>query len=266
MKRVMFLLLLAMAIASEVQAQTWPHEPAGATVINDWSWDSCPGGGWQPAYGCAVIRSDDTAPMSRPYVLMMELNPNTCFGGGDPYTILPNLNEIYIGTWVKLSNPFQGIYNNANKLMVASWNDGSWMWIQAKGPQGGPWWPYVGFQATYMTSEFFGSHTFKPGTWHRLEVYFKRSSTAGSRDGIVRIWFDGQLSVNRTSENTPQASFQALYTTPTWDGSECSDSATKRTNLDTISFDHIHVSTSGSGGTPKGDATPPAAPTSLRAN
>lgn len=265
MKRVILVLLLAMAIVSEVHAQTWPNEPAGATVINDWSWDSCPGGGWQPAYGCAAIRSDDTAPMSRPYVLRMEFDPATCFGGGDPYTVLPNLNEIYIGTWVKLSNPYQGLYNNANKLMVASWSDGSWFWVEARGPQGGPWPPQIQFQTFSGVTEFFGSGTFRQGVWHRLEVYFKRSSSAVSRDGILRIWLDGALSLNRASENTPQAQLQSLYVTPTWDGSECSYEG-KRTNLDTISFDHIHVSTSGSVGTPKGDATPPAAPTSLRAN
>ena len=269
MKRVMFLLLLAMAIVPEVQAQTWPNEPSGSTVINDWNWNSCPGGGWQLAYGCAAIRQDSTAPLSQPNVLRMELNLTNYTGGGDPFIVLPNLREIYFSTWVKLSNPYQGHSNGSNKLIYGGYADGSGLWLQAQGPQWGPWSALIGTQ-TYNPNlpptQAWQGGTFVPGRWHRIEVYHKNSSTFSSRDGIFRMWFDGSMIVNVTNANTPQQ-LTFLSVTPTWDGGEASlPPELRRTNPDQISFDHIRVSTGGSAGTTKGDTTPPAAPAGLRAN
>jgi hypothetical protein len=281
MKRVMFLLLLAMAAAPEAWAQSWPNEPAGSTVLSDHNWSSCPGGGWQPAYGCSVIRSDATAPQSPSSVLAMEYNPANGAGGGDPYINLNNLNEVYVGTWFKFSNPFQGEQNLANKLMVLFWGDGSTLWIKAEGQQFGPWHPVIGYSVVDMTlnnchnpgyGDCPGGFTFTPnvsngnitqGMWNRLEFYYKRSTSTTSRDGIVRVWLNGTPVIDVTRANTPSAFLQTVFVTPSWAG----PADPGRSNPDKISFDHIHVSApNGGGGAPKGDTTPPAAPVNLSAH
>lgn len=278
MKRVMFALLLAMAIAPSAWGQSWPNEPSGSTVINDWNWNSCPGGGWQPAYGCGAIRSDSTAPRSPNSVLAMEFNPASGAGGGDPFIAI-NATEVYIGYWVKLSNPFQGETNLSNKLTYGF--DGSFghgYWTKFYGQQNGPFtlqFHLQGFDPSIDNchiSSGFGecfnrawnmSTTVTKGVWHRVELYYKHSTSRTSRDGIARLWLDGVQQLNLTNLNTPDGVINDLYFSPTWAG----PADPNRTNPDVISFDHVHVSSGGTGGggTPKGDTTPPAAPVNLRA-
>ncbi|MGE3152609.1 MAG: hypothetical protein AB7G48_08740 [Nitrospiraceae bacterium] len=276
MKRVMFLLLLAMAVAPEAWAQTWPNEPAGSTVINDWGWNSCPGGGWQPAYGCGFIRSDATAPLSPSSILRYEYNTSSGYGGGDPFIGLNN-DEIFVGLWMKLSNPFVGDASGSNKLFYFSvGGSGYGLWFKATGPQStGPRYATVHLQGVDPAIDnchisgwgecsnrtWQGGPNITLGVWHRVEYYYKRSSSKTSRDGISRVWLDGASVINVTNLNTPQSSLDVLYITTTW------TPPVDRSNPDMISFDHIHVSApSGGGGTPKGDTTPPVAPTGLRAN
>lgn len=282
MKRVMFALLLAMTIAPSAWAQSWPNEPSGATVINDWSWNSCPGGGWYPAYGCGQIVTDSTAPQSPSNVLRFSYNPSNGTGGGDPYVMLGDVNEVFIGFWLKLSNPFMGCSNLANKIAVMNTQDGSWIWFKAEGQQNGPLHAVVGFQVTngnlsnchnsgygdcpgiFTFTPNVGSGNIPKGQWVRIEIHYKRSSSTTSRDGIVRLWVNGQPAISSTTANWSNAPFSTLYFTPTWDGGGVGCNST---NPDTESFDHVHISVpSGSGSTPKGDTTPPASPAGLRAN
>jgi hypothetical protein len=220
----------------------------------------------------------------------MEYNPSTGTGGGDPYIPLNGgngVNEVYLGFWVKLSNPFQGEENLSNKLGIFSWGDGSWLWVKYEGQQFGPWFPVVGFQVSGISNVNnchnagygndapcpSGNFTFTPnagngnvsaGVWRRFEFYYKRSTSPTSRDGVVRVWLDGSPVISSTAANTPQVPLTAFYFTPTWAG----PASQGRTNPDRISFDHVRVSSGGTGGggAPKGDTTPPAAPVNLSAH
>ena len=279
----LIMVLLCMPVGA--YAQTWPNEPSGFNLVNDWNWNSCPGGGWQPASSpssCAVIRSDAAAPLSPSSVLSMEYSPASGVGGGDPYILLNNgngYNEIYLGFWVQLESGFQGEENLSNKLGIFSWGDGSWLWIKYEGQQFGPWFPVIGFQVSGISNVNnchlpgygdaspcpSGNFTFTPtqgnsnvsaGPWKRFEFYYKRSSTTTSRDGHVKVWIDGSLVINIIQANTPQVPLNVFYFTPSWAG----PGSPGRTHADVIQFDHVHVSAPGGGGA---DTTPPSQVTGL---
>jgi hypothetical protein len=196
--------------------------------------------------------------------------------------MLGDVNEVYIGFWLKLSNPFMGCTNLANKIAVMNTQDGSWIWFKAEGQQNGSLHGVLGFQVTngdinnchnsgygdcpgiFTFTPNVGSGNIPKGQWVRIEIHYKRSSSQTSRDGIARLWINGQQAINSTQVNWSSAPFSTLYFTPTWDGGGVGCGST---NPDQEWFDHVHISApSGGGGAPKGDTSPPAAPAGLRAN
>ena len=282
-----FLIAACIPWPDQASAQSWPNEPSGATVHNDYNWGSVPGGGWLCAFGCGSIATDSTAPHSPSSVLRFTLNTTTHVGGGDPYFDHPDSTEIYHAYWLKASNPFQSIGNAVNKISF-SWlenRDGQWIVFLSGNPYSngpysiavllevggsgtvvnnchlGGWGDCPGSYNVYANA---GNSGFSLGVWHRIELYGKASSTTSSRDGILKVWLDGNLILNYTQVNTPGRKFSELQFTPTWDGGGALFDVT---NTNTWSFDHVHVSSpNGSGGNTKGDTTPPASPVNLRAN
>lgn len=247
---------MLLALAAPAWAQTWPNEPPGSTIINDWNWDSCPGGGWQPAFGCGQIVSDATAPLSPSNVMQYTYNPSTGVGGGDPYLLLGSLTELYIGLWVKPSNPFIGYSNQLNKVFTVWLHSGENIWIEMFGDPGGPYAFMVNLSLVgvnnchlnlgygdcpgpYLVFPHLASGATSLGSWQLLEVYYKISTTATSKDGIVRVWLGGTKIIESTAVNTPQSGFSHISLTPAWAG----PGDPVRTHADTWLFDHVHVST-----------------------
>lgn len=276
-----FALAASLCWQSDATAQSWPNEPSGSTLINDWNWSSCPGGGWQGATGCGSIVSDSTGPFSPSGVLQFQLNPGQNSGGGDPYLDFTPSNEIYVGFWWKPSNPFDGLPHFVNKVGFL-WTDvnyGQLVWYMFGSQKGGPYqfgpqleMPAVsnshlgnGYGDPVGSWNLFGNTgngTIPLGQWNRIEIYAKNSTTPSSRDGILRWWMNGVLVGNYTTANLP-CCWRSWQFTPAWDGSF--------TPIQTSSFshrwDHIRISKpNGGGGAPKGDTTPPVAPVNLRAN
>ncbi|CAI4032533.1 hypothetical protein DNFV4_02963 [Nitrospira tepida] len=284
MKRVMFALLLAMAIAPSAWAQSWPNEPAGSTVINDYNWNSCPGGGWQPAYGCGSIKSDSTAPHSPNSVLSFTYNPSIGGGGGDPYIQVNNLSEWYTGFWVWMDPNFVGTASQTNKIVAFIQSDGSYFWLEAGAYcdycYGGPFKPHWALSTRpnqpYLNNCHLPGYGDCPGTlslpsptgttitkgvWHRMEVYAKKSTSDTSRDGILRWWMDGVQQGYLTNVNFGGA-LAMINFTPAW----APFKEEHWTHPSEWRFDHVRVSAPGGGGSaPKGDTTPPSSPVNLRA-
>lgn len=235
-----------------VRAQTtaWPNEPAGSTLVNEWNWDSCPGGGWQPANGCGSIVSDPTAPLSPNNVLSFKYNPSTGYGGGDPYIIVNNLPEWYIGVWAWIDPNFISTGSLLNKLFVMMLADGSAIWTHVSGSYcsdlcyGGPFYVDMGISTrqpnptmlsnchlegtvgygdcpagSWLLPPYMNLKEFTKGSWHLLEYYVKKSTTDTSRDGIIRWWIDGVMQGNVTNANLGgpliQVSFTPAWTPPT---------------------------------------------------
>lgn len=62
--------------------------------------------------------------------------------------------------------------------------------------------------------------TIGPGTGqHIIEIYLKSSTTNSSRDGIIRHWVDGVMTMNYTNVNLSVGGFKNVEFTATWDGS-----------------------------------------------
>jgi hypothetical protein len=279
MKRVMFVLLLAMVIAPEVWAQSWPNEPSGSTTIVDCNMNSmlCGYGGGSAAGGSII--TDATAPLSPSSVVEYKLNVGTSNGGGQIIYSFGSTDSFYEGFWWKPSDPFYGTPNCGNKIIGVFMTDGtpvSGLTCET-GVNGGPYlWVSTlelphnnchlgGWGDCPGTFNLFpnrGSGRVSLGVWHRVEVYMKRSTSSTSRDGTIRFWLDGALIFDYTNVNMP-GYFTGTYFTPAWDGSWEPVHPTSFSNR----YDHVHLSTGGSGGgTPKGDTTPPSAPAGLRAN
>lgn len=49
-----------------------------------------------------------------------------------------------------------------------------------------------------------------PGTWHRLTMFLERESSLGAGDGVVRVWVDGALVIDRDRAATGTAPFAGV--------------------------------------------------------
>ena len=168
---------------------TWPNEPAGWTVLNDYDAHAYNDGGWHsdPGYPISVV-DDATAPLSPTKVWQYKFaqgDQSACGNGVANVYFDPSsaLQHVYFGAWVKLSNPFSfpqdpeihyvtffpssggdvvlDIY--ADRVMIVDFTAGA---RNIDGPPG----------------------SFSLGTWHHIEVLL---------DGtVVKMWVDNVLVIN----------------------------------------------------------------------
>ena len=282
MKRVMLVLLLAMAVAPSAWAQSWPNEPAGSTLIGECNFNVTVCSGWVAPYGTGRSVTDATAPLSPSSVLEYSIGPGQDSGGGDVGHLVNNPGELYIGFWMKLSNPLIQPGNQLQKVFTVmseggQANDLLWMLIQAYPNPTGPFYPVFHLESPYLNNSHLPGYG-DPGSWivgqnnwpgvqitqnvwHRIEFYLKRSFSPTSRDGIARLWMDGQLILNVTNMNWA-GPLTRFHFTPAWTGWLQYD--IQSTNRQW--FDHVRISApNGGSGASKGDTTPPVAPVNLRA-
>lgn len=78
------------------------------------------------------------------------------------------------------------------------------------------------------------------GQWTKVEAYLKASTTATSRDGILRWWINGVLSGNYTNINYAQNGLNAWQWNNTWDGAQ--DMGVSNTVDWEHWLDHVHIS------------------------
>lgn len=289
MKRVIFALLLAMVIAPEVHAQTWPNEPPGSSVVVDCNFSSVTcGGQLTDVYNAGLLKNDPTAPFSAQSVLNQYWRAGTAAGGAqlDAYF---NLKDLYVGFWWKLDPNFEGPTNNENKILFPG---GYWIILMANGLPGSNFnlQPFFQFNGPNGPDNchlpgrvagdcpWSGAGAIKIGTscsvqrdvWYRVEFYLRTSSTTNSRDGQLKLWANGTQCYSQTNVNTP-SNLDLFSITHTWALPSidwCAGSTWCGHTEDWNEyFDHVRISTGGSysGVAPKGDTTPPAAPISLRA-
>jgi len=187
------------------------------------------------------ILSDPNEPSSAPY-FMRNLKPAGASHGGTMVDCVhPQKGEVYYAFTWRSSNPFGGYDNGANKMVFYISN--------IPNSSGGAWGShYFGAEPGKRVVNFFlqggevgnchvdhiygdcaasTSMVFLPnvdtspvleGQWHRVEVYFKRSSNGSSKDGILKMWVDGSLRISHNDVNTPQYDWMSIQTNHTWDG------------------------------------------------
>jgi hypothetical protein len=228
------------AAHSLAEAQSWPNEPSGSTLVTDWSFPSITGSGWGGlASPYEAIITDPTAKVS-PQTALQITFPTGFGGGASPASvgyehpeIIGTVRELYVGLWWKVSNPWQGHNSGVNKILYLTQAWGTCgpsqqqqvltMFGTNAPASTGPFRlrftnEFVSIAASYNLEPNVNNPPVELGTWHQLEFYRKLSSTTSSQDGILRWWMDGTLVGNYTTINDSQCPFLGLYLAPTWGG------------------------------------------------
>ncbi len=291
-------ILAILAIPAVAHAQTWPNQPAGSTVLTDVNWSTNtpdgpsnpPGSGWCST-GCGAglgsITTSTLAPVSPPNVLHHQFNTSNGFGTGgnhfDFHTV-GGYRTIYVGAYLRTSNPFEGYPSTINKILFL-WmvNRGQQIFTFIKANQ--PFGPFSDVGAalelhnpppdignchlsndgdcpvgTVNVHANRGGFTVPLGQFWRYEVCVRGSETPTSRDGSIRWWANGVLVGEYTQLNTPRQNWGEVGLDQAWDGT------TLRSTPDFWEYDHVRIAQGGICGSGGGaDTTPPSQVTGLTA-
>jgi len=210
----------------------WPNEPPGFVKVTETAFNSCPAytsgvnsDGWSCAGDATqTIVADPAAPVS-PSNVFQEAYPQGFVAGSSPGWFSngfgPNpggWSDHYVGYYFMYSNPYSNqavgtkqwypynptadyfvLFNNASEIQID---------IQSPAATGGTYNLYANVNNPKITL----------GVWHRFELYFKRSSSPSTADGIIRWWIDGALCGNYTNIQWPNSGFDEARFDPTWGG------------------------------------------------
>jgi len=147
--------------------------------------------------------------------------------------------EIYLGYWVQVNPQWQGHSSAINKMLFLS--DGgngafSAMWYEMFGSGSAPLSLYVVNQSGGSPGGITANVTpvtFTRGVWHKVEIYQKQGSP-----GIVRVWVDDVLAIDRSDVMTRNAPIDAIALSGMWGGV----GSDVKQQFDYMRFDRIHVS------------------------
>ncbi len=249
-------------------AGVWTNEPAGANVVLDCPFNSVSGCGILDAYSSSRIVPDSSAPISASNAVQSTIYAGNSSGGMQLNWVAPQTyNEMYVGLMWRTNPQFQG-RQVGNKLFFVRGPSVNGAFLM-NGPAGGPWQMIF----SHNTASLDNSHTCQfdlglgcapnvssgaltTGIWPKLEVYVKKSTTATSRDGIVRWWVNGVMAGNYTNMNYAQNGLNEWVWSETWDGT-----VNPVPTVDWSHYvDHLHVSIPGGNSTDQPPG-PPASPT-----
>jgi len=249
-------------------AGVWTNEPAGANVVLDCPFNSVSGCGILDAYSSSRIVPDSSAPISASNAVQSTIYAGNSSGGMQLNWVAPQTyNEMYVGLMWRTNPQFQG-RQVGNKLFFVRGPSVNGAFLM-NGPAGGPWQMIF----SHNTASLDNSHTCQfdlglgcapnvssgaltTGIWTKLEVYVKKSTTATSRDGIVRWWVNGVMAGNYTNMNYAQNGLNEWVWSETWDGT-----VNPVPTVDWSHYvDHLHVSIPGGNSTDQPPG-PPASPT-----
>ncbi len=223
----------------------WPNEPETFHAIGDQPFDAFGARGWNIIWndsGWTRLARDPGAPFSPPGVA--EMNYPVGFPGGiapgTEFLDLPRIRQLFVGLWLKVSDPWQGHTSNVNKIQFLFFHDDGDLPIVIYGTPGGPYElrvipQFPGLPSNWLVPNV--SHVpFTLGRWHRIE-WLVAEGAAGEPNGIIRWWLDGQLIgdyANVVFTGSPLATYKL---SPTWGGV----GDVKREN-DYYQVDHVHLS------------------------
>lgn len=270
-----FVLLLTICFwladsSTSLAAGVWTNEPAGANVVTDWGWPTLTGSGWHDEGGSTGVASDGTAPLSPSSVLQQTFNTGMPAGispGNNWFAFPQPAKEVYIGFWWKANAGFEN-HPVLTKILFLSDTNGNpiFFYMAGAGPSVRIGMQYQnsdidnshisGFPGVPGTFDIGGGQSVTLGSWAKLELYVKRSTTPTSRDGIFRYWVNGVLAREFTNMNYRPYDFASVPIVPIWGGTGGS-----KTKTDYFSYDHIHISLPNGGTTNDQPPGPPNVPT-----
>ena len=208
-------------------------------MANDQPWNTLTGNGWnylrRTSSIDASIVTDLTALFSPSNVLRIVFTPGCCVDAEPSvhWMTLPTVREVYTGWWMEISptwepNPAGGgkitflwTDNGSGQVYTNLYHPCSYPEVCNPDVQGAPY--KIGANTEWAP---YGQHIWYPnvtttwvypGTWHRVEFYYRWETTPGSsNDGIIRWWVDGVLNGNYTNVHYPNAGgFQQFEFAPT---------------------------------------------------
>jgi hypothetical protein len=224
----------------------WTHEPSGFTVIQDEGWESGLLGSYL-LYNITVDKPITVEPITGSLLgenkgMQIGYLPGSPGGGGtEARWDIPSAQrryEIFVGYWVQVNTQWQGHSSAINKMIFLS--DGgsggfSAMWYEMFGSGSSPLSLYVVNQSGGSPGGFHengAAVNFSRGVWHKVEVYQKQGSP-----GIVRVWVDDALAIDRSDVITRNAPIDAVAISGIWGGV-----GDAKAQFDYMRFDRVHVS------------------------
>ncbi len=253
----------------------WTNEPAGSRVVLDCPFNNGSSGcGILDVYSSAVAQSDSSAPMSPNGIatgIMSRFSPT---GGMQLVYNWGTTREAFIGlTW--RTNPDYGGRPVGNKLFFMLGPEAGGVFLMGVSALNNGCAPLIWGTNTLNYNNYHiceGSLICYPnvnpsaaivcrGQWYKIEVYFKSSTTATSKDGIWRWWVNGVLVGNYTTANWNPAGQYEWQWNNTWDGSGDMQNLPRAADW-SHSLDHLYISIpNGAGSSTDNPPGPPAAPT-----
>lgn len=200
----------------------WPSEPGDFTLLHETGWETGTDG-W---YGFTDTRERigdlPSSPLGERRGVEM-LYPLGMQGGAGNVIFLSNetlardndLRSLYMAFWVMLDHKWQGHASGANKLAFVNFRhpaitsggaDQGRVWVEAWGADQNTLRPAIveqGHDAKCTARLTTGSGEIVRGRWHLMEVIVDLASTINAMDGRVRVYLDGNLSLDRTGVCTP---------------------------------------------------------------
>jgi hypothetical protein len=225
---------------------SWAHEPSGFTVIEDNGWESGALGNWVlynvvPDKPITVVNVIGSL-LGESKALEIGYLPGHAGGGGTEarYDIpaASRRYEMFVGYYVQVNPQWQGHGSAINKMIFLADGAGggfSAMWYEMYGSGGSPLSLYVVNQTGFTPGGFaenVSPASFTRGVWHQVEIYQKQGNP-----GIVRVWVDGVLAIDRADVVTRNAPLDAVAISGIWGG--VGDS---KAQFDYMRFDHVHIS------------------------
>jgi hypothetical protein len=224
----------------------WPNEPAVLPTIADNSFSVLNGNGWDlldNTLGLVTLGSDPNAPLSPPSVLQY-LYPIGFGGGTGPGAEsidLPSVKSVYVGTWWKVSNPWQGHPTNVNKVEIFFPAEGGDIYMVMYGTPGGPYELRVIPQFHNMPSNWMLPNVnhvpVTLGVWHRVEWLMIYNTTSSPPNGVIRWWLDGKLLGDYSNVQFPSTGLVTYKVSAIWGGV-----GGVKTENDYYWYDHVHIS------------------------
>jgi hypothetical protein len=265
-------------VAAGESRSPWPDEPPSFKPITDWPYNflvtridgrvSAGPNVWNqsPGPGFAAVVADSSAPLSPPNVLEVTY-PVGLPSGSTPWTMYfnprPPGREFYTAFWWKADAGWEGDPSGINKIVF--WQDGAPasanLIVMMNNQRQPDYLLTVTLEFNHASNAHLvnsagagtvwhvfgnvhGNYVIVPGTWYRIELYFKESTTPSSRDGVLRWWATklGDAAPtqvgNYTNVNFDFPEFTQFSFAPTWGG----NSGVGKAREDYYRIDHVHLS------------------------
>lgn len=263
--RVLALLLTIWLLVPVLAHAQWTNEPVGAQVLVDCAMVTTSSCGLLDVYGSLVSRSETVGGMiSPPSTLSSILYAGQSNGGSQVEKYFNSTYpEIFFGIELRTSAIFESWACCANKMFFLRGPEtNGFFGLDKDSGAAKLYWGHntdglnnshaCAFDG-YACVQNVDTSTLVHGQWTKLEVYQKKSTSATSRDGILRMWKNGSKIMEYTNLNYPNGFSNWIWTETIY-------------NLPTFSnnkewvFDHLRISipncVSNCGGG-QIDATPP---------